>query len=213
MMSTLHKQNGFVLFMTLMIMVLMSIAGLALMRAVDSSTLIAGNIGYRQAAIISSDSAINAATTWLAANTLVADNAASGVFATDLTTFDWSGQNTTTTADDVDWDSTNGTIATKGRPVTFPNGSTTDASGNRAYYIISRLCDTPGSPNSVGTACATSTTLAAATGSTKSGIAYGQQASHRHLAGLLPNHRQGGRPTQHGQLFAGLCAYLKEQSC
>lgn len=163
--------------MTLMIMVLMSIAGLALLRAVDNSTLVAGNIGYKQAAIISADNAIKAATDAMAAAaSLSADLAASGFYATDNITLDWTGQNTATTTDDVDWDGTYSAAPTKAKQVTFPSGSTMDASGNRAYYVINRLCDTAGSPSAIGTSCATINSQTAATGSTKASTAYGQKA-------------------------------------
>jgi Tfp pilus assembly protein PilX len=181
-MKTISRQNGFVLFMTLMILVLMSIAGLALMRAVDNSTLVAGNIGYKQAAIISSNSAIVAATTAMAAEaTLTTKDIANGYYATPdgaNTTpnvqLDWTGQTTPgDSTDDVDWDGTIAAAPTKAKQVTFSTGSTTDSSGNRAYYVINRLCDDEGSPGGIN--CATSDSQTAAVGSTKSGAAYGQK--------------------------------------
>jgi Tfp pilus assembly protein PilX len=160
--------------MTLMVMVLMSIAGLALLRAVDNNTLVADNIGYKQAAIIASDSAIKSATDWLTTTALVADDAPNGAYATDAMDLDWTGQNTSTSADDVNWDGTS-SAPTAAKQVTFSNGSTTDVSGNQAYYVIHRLCDTAGPAGALGTSCATSHTQAAATGSTKAGTAYGQK--------------------------------------
>lgn len=175
--------------MTLVIMVIMSIAGLALLRAVDNSTLVAGNIGYKQAAIISADSAIKAATDWMliTAATRDIDSPADGFYATNFGAnpdankdnpipFDWTGQNTpTATSDDVAWgDGTNASAPTKGKRV----GTTMDISGNSAYYVINRLCDQTGSSNATGPSairCATSNSQVAATGSTTAATAYGQK--------------------------------------
>jgi type IV pilus assembly protein PilX len=177
--------------MTLMVMVIMSIAGLALLRAVDNSTLVAGNIGYKQAAIISTDSAIKSATDWMLLGTtnLSIDAGASGFYSASYgvitganganpIAYDWTGQLTPTVAtDDVDWDGTNAAIPTKARPVTFPNGTTMDASGNRAYYVIHRLCDTPATLSTAANiSCATSNSQVAAVGSTAAAASYGQKA-------------------------------------
>lgn len=196
-MSILSKQKGFVLFMTLMIMVIMSIAGLALLRAVDNSTLVAGNIGYKQAAIISADSAVKSATDWMSLGTtiLTADSGTNGYYsasygvitgasAANQISYDWTGQNTpTVAADDVDWAGGTSSIPTKAIQVTFPAGiastsdPTMDRSGNRAYYVIHRLCDTPAVLSSAPTvSCATSNSQVAAIGSTAGAASYGQKA-------------------------------------
>jgi len=190
-MPILSRQKGFVLFMTLMVMVIMSIAGLALLRAVDSSTLVAGNIGYKQAAIISTDSAIKSATDWMAlgATVLTADSSTNGYYSASYgviagasganpISYDWTGQSTPADAgDDVDWDGTHSSIPTKAKQVTFPNGTTTDASGNRAYYVVHRLCDSPAALSSApGVSCATSNSQVAAIGSTAGAASYGQKA-------------------------------------
>lgn len=186
-MNILSKQKGFVLFMTLMVMVLMSIGGLALFRAVDTSTLVAGNIGYKQAAIISADSAIKVAADAMAiAATLSADNAAIGFYATANTTLDWTGQNTPADpTDDVEWVAgTNAAAPTKATQVIFPpsirspsdTSGRTDTSGNRAYYVVNRLCDTAGPSGALGTSCATNQSVTVAAGGTKAGAAYGAKA-------------------------------------
>ena len=176
-MPTRIKQSGSALIVTMMIMVIMAITGLALLRAVDTGNLVAGNIGFKQAAIISADSALKDSANFLSTATLTADSAADGYYATGNQVYDWTGQSTPgDTTDDVDWDGTNSGITTKAKQLTFPNGTTVDASGNRAYYIINRLCDHTGSSGAVGTSCATSNSQSTATGSTKVGASYGQKA-------------------------------------
>jgi type IV pilus assembly protein PilX len=61
------KQSGVVLFFALIALVVMSLAAVALIRSVDTSTLIAGNLAFRQAAATSGDAGINAAGAWMAA--------------------------------------------------------------------------------------------------------------------------------------------------
>ncbi len=46
-----RTQGGVVLFVALIAMVILSLAGVALVRAVDSSTGVAGNLAFRQSSI------------------------------------------------------------------------------------------------------------------------------------------------------------------
>lgn len=59
------KQHGVVLFIALIALVAMSLAAVALLRSVDTGTLIAGNLAFKQAATTSGDSGIEEAITWL----------------------------------------------------------------------------------------------------------------------------------------------------
>lgn len=70
------KQRGVVLFFTLIALVVMSLAAVALIRSVDTSTMIAGNLAFRQSATSSGDSGIEAAIAWLSAaqSTMQANN-------------------------------------------------------------------------------------------------------------------------------------------
>lgn len=56
-----HKQRGVVLFIALIVLVAMSLAGIGLMRSVDTSTLVAGNLAFKQASIQMADVGIEAA--------------------------------------------------------------------------------------------------------------------------------------------------------
>jgi Tfp pilus assembly protein PilX len=61
----MRAERGVVLFIALIVLVAMSLAGLALMRSVDSGTLIASNLAFRQNATHSGDVGIEQARTWL----------------------------------------------------------------------------------------------------------------------------------------------------
>ena len=67
-------QQGVVLFIALIILVAMTLAGIALMRSVDTNVLIAGNLAFRQANTMYADTGVEAARAWLSANTASLDN-------------------------------------------------------------------------------------------------------------------------------------------
>jgi len=132
------RQHGVVLFFALIALVVMSLAAVALIRSVDTSTMIAGNLAFKQSATTSGDSGVEAAIGALSAmqtgdtlNPLIdvadvfnQDDAANGYFAT---------------ADDSALNLTD--------PATWNGGNSklvgTDASGNTVSYIIQRMCREP----------------------------------------------------------------------
>lgn len=138
------KQRGVVLFFALVALLVMSLAAVALIRSVDTSTMIAGNLAFKQAATISSDAGVEAAMTWLAgieaANTALnvltnaahpfnSDNAVAGYYsnanpALILTTDTWGGVASWTNANSV---------------LVLPDP---DSSGNTVRYVIQRMCRT-----------------------------------------------------------------------
>jgi type IV pilus assembly protein PilX len=60
------RQRGVVLFVVLMVLGLLLLAGLGVMRSVDTSNVIAGNYSFQQAAVQASDRAVNDALNSLA---------------------------------------------------------------------------------------------------------------------------------------------------
>lgn len=78
------RQRGVVLFVALIAMVLLSLAGVALLRSIDTSTGVAGNIAFRQASIGPVNLAIETAIDNLfkkKAYVKTADNAPAGYYA------------------------------------------------------------------------------------------------------------------------------------
>lgn len=120
-------QKGVVLFVALIALVVMSLAAVALIRSVDTNSIIAGNLSFKQSSLLSADRGAEAAITWLSAQTnadLGNDASASGYYATMLA--DAKGL--------VDASGVSGTI-------TNP-----DVNGNSITYVIQRLCRTLGLP-------------------------------------------------------------------
>ena len=60
------KQRGVALFFALVCLVAIMLAAVVLVRSVDTSTLISGNLAFQQSATVSGDAGTEAALTWLA---------------------------------------------------------------------------------------------------------------------------------------------------
>jgi Tfp pilus assembly protein PilX len=130
--SSARSQRGVVLFVALIVLVAITLAGIALMRSVDTSVVISGNLAFKQTATQSSDGAMAQAFQWLNANsagaTLQNDNAAGGY-------------RSSRPAAEPDW----GDMANWTNAVVL-NGGAADASGNVVRYVIHRMCTEPNTP-------------------------------------------------------------------
>jgi type IV pilus assembly protein PilX len=79
--SAIRRQQGVVLFIALIVMVAMSLAAIALIRSVDTTNLLVGNLAFRQSSILPANLAVEQA-----AAALFADAAVTGVPTIDPTT-------------------------------------------------------------------------------------------------------------------------------
>lgn len=130
-----ETQRGAVLLFTLIALVAMTIAALALVRSVDTATLIAGNLAFRQSATASGDGGVEDAVTALEG--IQAANLAKNVYM-DAT----HGFNLTNAAAayysnlDLTMDMTADSTWVDG----VSSAEAIDSSGNRYRYIIQRMC-------------------------------------------------------------------------
>ncbi|MBS1196234.1 MAG: hypothetical protein H6R18_19 [Proteobacteria bacterium] len=133
-----YRQNGLALMISLILLVVMSLAGIALVRSVDTGVLAAGNLAFRQGATQAGQQGIEMARQWLTDNVALLnnDNPDQGYYANSQNFLDLTGNRTTTTADNVNWDGSGG--------ASTPNCLAGDAQGYTVCYIIHRLCDTSG---------------------------------------------------------------------
>jgi Tfp pilus assembly protein PilX len=136
-----YKQKGVVLFFALMALLAMSLAAVALIRSVDTSTLIAGNLSFKQSTATSADIGVEAAITWLdgieAANIAlnVVSNAAHPFNRTALANNPGYYSNLDPNLDITATSTWAGT-----KSVCLPTDNDT---GNTVCYIIQRMCRTP----------------------------------------------------------------------
>lgn len=149
------RERGLALLVALVVLAALSLAGIALIRSVDTSSLIAGNIAFRQSATLAGDAGVEAARTFLLKAGKVPlenDNASEGYYATSQDAIDLTGNRTPkSTSDDVPW----GAAGTK--------CIAADAAGNSVCYVVHRLCNTAG-PISVLT-CSTESSSTSGVGS------------------------------------------------
>lgn len=137
------KQRGVVLFFALISLLAIMLAAVALVRSVDTSTLIAGNLAFRQAATASGDGGTEAALAWL--QTTETANSAKNVYNDGTHAFNvdnaaagyYSQINLSTSLTDgtgIQWTSADSALV-------LPDP---DSSGNSTRYVIQRLCRTAG---------------------------------------------------------------------
>ena len=167
--TTLRRaQRGAVLFISLIVLVAMSLAGLAMMRGVDTGALIANNLAFKQGATMAGDAGVEAARNWLIANggaTLYNDQPGvtngTGYFATWQQGLDFTNSDADTT-NNFDWSTRAVALAA-------------DAAGNQASYVIHRMCDATGNPASINCIRVTDSTGSTAS-SSKGAAAFGTYA-------------------------------------
>lgn len=132
-----RTQHGVVLFFALISLVAIMLAAVALIRSVDTGTVIAGNLAFKQAATTSGDAGTEAAMAWVAATETanldkpVLKDATNPLNITDATKGYYS--NLDPALDlfaDATWNAITGVAAT------------TDTSGNTVRYIVQRACRT-----------------------------------------------------------------------
>ena len=134
------RQRGVVLLIALIVLIAMTLSGVALLRSVDTNNLVAGNISFHQSATHSGERSTELAlNNWLAPNnavgntTLYNNSAANGyraVRADPGAGVSW----------DAFWTTTLAAQAVTGAQ---------DAGGNTVSYVIHRMCDNTGAPHTV----------------------------------------------------------------
>lgn len=161
------RQKGVVLMISLIILVVMTIGAVALMRTVDTTNLVAGNLAFQQAATRSAEAGI--------------EDAIRNVLETGATTALWNDDlargyvaSTPASGTPADWDLYWRTTLNP-NPVASPTAPRscvdrvctlpTDASGNRVSYHVQRLCPTTGDPKYSPTGCASAERKSALEGS------------------------------------------------
>jgi len=134
------KQAGVVLFIALIALIVMSLAAVALIRSVDTNTMIAGNLSFKQSALISADSGVETALGWLK-NQSVPNTDPNADPKADLNANLNAQGYYATSADDAKTlaDSSNAKLAT-GSNI----NAGLDSSGNTIQYIIQRMCKNTG---------------------------------------------------------------------
>jgi Tfp pilus assembly protein PilX len=170
-----------VLMMALIVLVAMTLAGIALVRSVDTSNIIAGNLAFQQAATSAGDVGSEAAVTWLQANsannnTMWGNTAAQGYYAS--CNLAVPGSCAPNFAGNQTWDTYWSAVLAANAVTVLP---APDPAGNTISYVIHRLCNGNGDPAAVDCAepPAAGTTAASSRTSDKVALLYTAQRFYR----------------------------------
>lgn len=137
-------QQGLVLFVALMALVVMSLASVALIRSVDTSSQITGNLAFKQSTSITSSYGLEAMADTIGSQLKIyatTNDPANGYYAV-CTMFDSgaTGQcNGENLAQDATWTNANSKLASGAG---IADGK--DPYGNTIRYIVERMCNQPG---------------------------------------------------------------------
>jgi type IV pilus assembly protein PilX len=147
------RQGGVVLLVALIILVALTLAGVALMRSVDTANLVAGNLSFHQSAIHAGERSTEATiTNWLQPHNLLGDTSLH--------------QDSNPVAVAPGITDANGYVALRQDPAIGQSwdafwidtlaaqalASAPDAAGNTVSYVVHRLCERRGAPH--GANCA-----------------------------------------------------------
>lgn len=121
-----HRQSGVVLMISLIVLVAMTLAGIALVRSTDTGNTISGNMAFRMAALHAVDTGVETAFTAVTGASGFATNPTAGVTTT-------SGRYSPVVLAD--------TAPADGLPdVTWADVPGTTISGNTVRWVVERLC-------------------------------------------------------------------------
>jgi len=173
---SLHPQKGVTLIISLIVLVAMMLAGIALVRSVDTGNVVAGNLAFKQGTIAAGDAGTEEAIKWLKSvgdsGDLHDNHVDKGYYANSHDGLDLTGSSNNPNPALVDWDG-NGCAGSTPSVCFKPAPSISVGAGTTVTYIIHRLCSINGSSNDPANSCATY--LSSSSVSSKKGeIKYGE---------------------------------------
>ncbi|MDR3453697.1 MAG: hypothetical protein P4L96_13025 [Rhodoferax sp.] len=177
--SARRRASGVVLIFALIVLVIMTLAAIALTRSVSTSNTIAGNLAFQQAATTSADAGVEAAVTWLNNNNAQTTSTAT---ATVCPTGTPVPETTVLACDQYKGSagSSYGYIAHRQDPGSgqswmdfwninlsqFAVKLPADAAGNTVSYVVQRLCSAAGDAASTSIQCSSTPPLPGGGGGT-----------------------------------------------
>jgi Tfp pilus assembly protein PilX len=134
---TTRAQRGVTLIIALIVLVAMTLAGIAMMRSVDTGSIVAGNIAFRQSSVHAADQGLQAGYAYILSKSgsaaLNNDDNTSAVTS--------NGYFSNVPGTEPDW-----MDSTQWNNAGYMNGGAADAGGNVVSYLIHRLCKTANAP-------------------------------------------------------------------
>jgi type IV pilus assembly protein PilX len=133
-----YRQQGVVLVITLIMLVAMTLAVIAMVRSVDTSNLIAGNLAFQQSALLAADQGAESA-----ANTLLPSLANSLTCTVNCPQGYLSWRQPNREPPVISWEEFWGDV--RGSAVTLQlQDAANNLTGYTAYYVVQAMCDENG---------------------------------------------------------------------
>jgi len=171
------REGGSSLLFALIALALLALTAISVIRSVGTGSLIIGNLGFKQEAALAGDRAVETAIAWIQSNSsstaLDANAPASGYYASSLDALDPTGRKTDVAARAVvDWDGNDCDSVSGAFSTCITPSNEVAISGNRARYVIARLCAVAGSTSAGGNTCASPLVTAATDDQNRTGFDY-----------------------------------------
>lgn len=154
--ANVDRQRGVVLLISLVILVALSIGGVALMRSVDTTLMITGNLAFQQAATRSGESGVEDAI-----RSVLQSSTPSALFNNDFSK--GYAASTPATESSANWWEAYWAATINPTPISMPVSTKscvdrvcvlpTDAAGNTVSYTIHRMCLAAGDPGMTDSGC------------------------------------------------------------
>lgn len=152
-----QRSEGAGLIVALVMLVVMSMSALALVRAVSTGILVAGNFAFRQAAVMAAEAGSEAAIVWLTARAtlpdLYTDQPDHGYYASLPESLDISGSAPPNATVAIDWENDECNSRTGIACVGASKETAKDGAGQTIQYVVHRLCRSSGSPKDAANSC------------------------------------------------------------
>ncbi len=175
--ATAGRQRGLSLIFALLALAAMMLAAVAVVRSVDTSGQVLGNLGFKQDTMLATDDAARRAIDWL--NNHRTDVAlygavpAEGYYPNSVPTLDATGRRSTDAVRTVvDWDGNGCARHTVRGACIAPSGQQNLANGVKAHYLITRLCTDLGDPKTATINCAKPLQVSEAPGTDHGALSY-----------------------------------------
>lgn len=150
------KQAGVSLFVVLIGILALSLAALGIIRSVDTSTLVAGNLGYKNATTAAADQATESAITWLQNNSGNLEQDGNSIYysnyfysnGSENSNLDITGKSTDVNRIAIDWNHDGCDSSVPFSICIIPSiAAATTLNGYSTSFLITRMCNESGNPN------------------------------------------------------------------
>jgi len=183
------KNRGVSLLFALLSLAALSLATVALVRSVDTSAVVMGNLSFKQDATAVADRATKQAISVLnnaLPGSLNIDINANGYYATAYENLDVTGQQMTGVRKLIDWDGNHCQYApgTAEADCTVLPAAELTINENKVRYVIFRLCDAVGDPNATTTSCARPLTSSSSQAAKRGKLDYSDYERFTNVSGV-----------------------------